>query len=309
MWNSGLLSISIYSPVWETFPVSDSGLHGWKPKPTGQTTQSWPGTWLGFDRRPAPYPCRIKALGSSDLTWKHLQLPASHTSSSTKHFLRGAWRAGRRSDFSENKDERLRARTGKRNPGECWDPNHSPLLSFIRLFFLSGATRAASAGAFPPALCWSSPAWLCPSPGSTSIPTAGSAAGGSGTVMSKDLPIRCCCVSWHKPRRVSVKCREESFQIAWCLKDTSPHSKVKSMAKQPWCNQLEKDAEGIKPQCLALTGRGGAGLDKCLLRCGKCKIDFLLHLTRFSLSPPLLHPFMIKFKNNSDFEMQIYLKV
>lgn len=134
MWNSGLLSISIYSPVWETFPVSDSGLHGWKPKPTGQTTQSWPGTWLGFDRRPAPYPCRIKALGSSDLTWKHLQLPASHTSSSTKHFLRGAWRAGRRSDFSENKDERLRARTGRRNPGECWDPNHSPLLSFIRLF-------------------------------------------------------------------------------------------------------------------------------------------------------------------------------
>lgn len=108
-------------------------------------------------------------------------------------------------------------------------------------------------------------------------------------------------------------CEVQGGEFSNCLMPQGHQSSLKGQehrkATCSWCNQLEKDAERIKPQCLAVTGRGGAGLGKCLLRCGKCKIDFLLHLTRFSLSSPLLHPFMIKFKNNSDFKMQTHLKV
>lgn len=108
-------------------------------------------------------------------------------------------------------------------------------------------------------------------------------------------------------------CEVQRGEFLNCLMPQGHQSSLKGQehrkATRSWCNQLEKDAEGIKPQCLALTGRGGAGLGECLLRCGKCKIDFLLHLARFSLSSPLLHPFMIKFKNNSDFKLQTHLKV
>lgn len=166
MWNSGLLSISIHPPVWQTFPVSDAGLHGRKPEPTGRTTQTWPGTWLGFDRRPAPYPCRIKALWQLWSNLKAFATPSITHLLQHQTFPERSLESREKEWFSENKDERLRARTGRRNPGGRWDPNHCPLLSFIRLFFPSGTTRAASAGPFPPALCWSSPAWLCPSPGS-----------------------------------------------------------------------------------------------------------------------------------------------
>lgn len=108
-------------------------------------------------------------------------------------------------------------------------------------------------------------------------------------------------------------CEAQRREFLNCLIPQGHQSTLKGQeywkATRSWCNQLWKAAERIKPQCLALTGRGGAGMGRCLLRWGKCKIDFLLHLTCFSLSSPILLPFVIKFKNNSNFEIQTCLNV